>query len=137
LIKLGRAGAGIQKNPGGKASGSDEMLVFKLCMDTVNAARKVGQTDVESLTYALASELETNLIRRDKAAAKANRGKSLREGCMDVAEIFVNDLWFGILGGRSPSQKSRKVLSAIYRMAFLKTHKEISEKKSENKKENK
>jgi len=28
-------------------------------------------------------------------------------------------------------------LSAIYRMAFLKTHKEISEKKSENKKENK
>ncbi len=56
---------------------------------------------------------------------------------MDVAEIFVNDLWFGILGGRSPSQKSRKVLSAIYRMAFLKTHKEISEKKSENKKENK
>jgi len=138
LIKLGQAAAGIQKNPGGRASGSDELLVFKICLDTVNAARKVGQTDTESLIFAVASELETNLVRRDKAAAREHRKeKSLRDGCMDVAEIFVNDVWLGVLKGRSPSQKSRRVLSAIYRMAFLKANKEQSEKKSENKKEKK
>jgi len=137
LVKLGKAAAGIQKNPGGSGSGSDELLVFKLCLDTVNAARKVNQADTESLIYAAASELETNLVRREKAAARENRGKNLRDGCMDVAEIFVNGVWFGVLEGKPPSQKSRRVLSAIYRMAFLRTHKEYTEKKAETKKEEK
>ncbi len=134
LVKLGKTAAGIQKNPGGAGSGSDELLVFKLCLDTLNAALKVNQTDAESLIYAAASELETNLVRRKKNACE---GKSLRDGCMDVAAIFVNEVWFGVLEGKPPSQKSRRVLSAIYRMAFLKAHKEHTEKKAETKKEEK
>lgn len=133
LVRFGEAAAGIQKNPG-RSSASDELLVFKLCLDTVNQARREGQNDQKSLVYAVAGELETNLTRRQKAAAKANRhNKSLADGCMAVAELFVNEVWHGVMKGKTPSQKSRRVLSSIYRVAFVKAHREITQaKKNEN-----
>lgn len=138
LVALGRAAAGIQKNPGGGASAGDELLVFKLCLDTVNTARKEGQDDDQSLIYAVAGELETNLARRQKAAARDNRGgKSLMEGCMETAELFVKKVWHGPLQNRFPSQKSRRVLSSIYRVAFLATHKERAEAKKKEKEKSK
>lgn len=133
LVRLGEAAAGIQKNPG-RSSAGDELLVFKLCLDTVNQARRDGQNDPKSLIYGVAGELETNLTRRQKAAARANRdNKSLAEGCLHTAELFVDDVWNGVMNGKTPSQKSRRVLSSIYRVAFLKAHKEIAQaKKKEN-----
>ena len=130
LVALGRAAAGIQKNPGGMASANEELLAFKLCLDTVNTARKEGQDDPQSLIYAVAGELETNLVRRDKQSSRENRdGKTLMEGCMETAAIFVNRVWFPVMKGRFPSQKSRRVLSSIYRVAFLATHKDRVEAK--------
>lgn len=133
LVRLGRAGAGIQKNPGGaSASTSDELLVFNLCLEAVAIAGREGQTDRQSLIHAVTGELETNLTRRDKAAARGNRdGKSLMEGCEEVAGLFVDEVWLGVMKGHFPPQKSRRVLSSIYRVAFLKAHREISERKRE------
>lgn len=98
----------------------------------MNRARRDKITDKKSLVYAIAGELETNLVRKVKASAKESReGKTLREGCLDVAEIFVNDVWLGVLGGKPPGQTSRRVLSSIYRIAFLKAHGEfVKQKKS-------
>ncbi len=128
LVKLGKAAAGIQKNPGARASGSDELLVFKICLDAVSAVKKEGQTDALSMVYAVAGELETNLVRREKAGKRENRkGKKLMEGCEEVADIFVNDVWKGVFKDKYPSQKSRRVMSSIYRVAFLKAHKEMRE----------
>lgn len=133
LVRLGEAAAGIQKNPGGRSSANDELMVFKLCLDTVNQARREGQNDLKSLIYAVAGELETNLVRRQKAAARSKRDeKSLVQGCFDVAELFVKDVWLGVLKGKTPSQRSRRVLSSIYRMAFLKTHRESYKEKPED-----
>jgi len=127
FVKLGKAAAGIQKNPGGMASSSDELLVFKICLEAVSTSLKQGQTDATSLVYAVAGELESNLVRRGKGAKKENRnGKKLMEGCEDVGEIFVNEVWIGAFGNKFPSQKSRRVLSSIYRVAFLKAHKDIT-----------
>jgi hypothetical protein len=120
LVRLGRAAAGIQRPSGAGASVNEEMLVFKLCLDAVNAARKAQQEDKTSLIFAVADQLEINLVRRDKAASKERRqGKSLRDGCLDVAEDFVNDVWLGVLRGRPPTQSMRRILGSIYRMAFL------------------
>jgi len=139
LVKLGGAAAGIQRNPGGAASANEELMVFKICLDAANEARRIGQEDAASLIHAIAGELETNLVRKDKAAARIHREKkSLVDGCFAVAELFVNDVWFGVLGGKSPTQKSRRILSSIYRMAFLKTHHDrAQEKRNENPKEEK
>ena len=139
LVKLGGAAAGIQRNPGGVASANEELMVFKICLDAANEARRIGQEDAASLIHAIAGELETNLVRKDKAAARIHREKkSLVDGCFAVAELFVNDVWFGVLGGKSPTQKSRRILSSIYRMAFLKTHHDrAQEKRNENPKEEK
>jgi hypothetical protein len=139
LVRLGRAAAGIQRNPGGAASANEELMVFKICLDAANEARRIGQEDAGSLIHAIAGELETNLVRKDKAAARVHREKkSLVDGCFAVAELFVNDVWFGVLGGKSPTQKSRRILSSIYRMAFLKTHHDrAQEKRNENPKEEK
>lgn len=135
LVKLGKAAAGIQKNPGARASKSDELLVFNICLDAVTAAIKDNQTDITSLIYAVAGELETNLVRRDKAGKRENRNnKPLMEGCEDVAEIFVNEVWKNAFGNKYPSQKSRRVLSSIYRVAFLKAHKAMREENSESNK---
>ena len=128
LVKLGTAAAGIQKNPGARASSSDELLVFKICLDAVSAAKKESQTDTISMSYAVAGELETNLVRREKAGKRENRkGKSLMEGCEEVADIFVNQVWKGVFKDKYPSQKSRRVMSSIYRVAFIKAHKEMRE----------
>ncbi|GAB6146147.1 HD domain-containing protein [Desulfocicer niacini] len=132
LVKLGTAAAGIQQNPGGRSSTSDQLLVFKLCLEAVTIAQKQHQTDTASLIYAVAGELESNLVRREKAAKKANRnGKTLMEGCESVAAIFVNEVWPSAFGNKFPSQKSRRVLSSIYRIAFLKAHKDITERQQQ------
>ena len=133
LVRLGKAAAGIQRNPGGAASSSEELLVFKICLDAADQARRIGQQDPASLIYAIAGELKTNLVRKDKAAARIHREKkSLVDGCIALAELFVNDVWFGVLGSKSPTQKSRRILSSIYRMAFLKTHQDRAQEKRDD-----
>ncbi len=120
LVKLGQTAAGIQQSIGAGASASEQLLVFKLCLDAVNGARQVGQDDAQSLIYAIAGELEHNLTRKGKAAHKKHReGKSLTDGCLEVAELFVNEVWFGVLKAHAPSQRNRRILGSIYRMAFL------------------
>ena len=122
LIRLGQAAAKIQAGVSRTASASEELLVFSLCMEAANAARAAGQTDEQSVIYAVAGELETNLVRKGKAAARKYRDdKPLLDACMAVAELFVHDVWQGVLKHRPPSQSNRRILGSIYRMAFLQT----------------
>ncbi len=126
LVKLGTAAAGIQQNPGALASNSDEILVFKICLEAVSTAQKDGQKDTTSLVYAVAGELESNLVRREKMAKRSNRkGKPLMQGCEEVAGIFVNEVWKEVFKNRFPTQKTRRVMESIYRVAFLKAHRNI------------
>ncbi len=120
LVRLGRAAARIQRRPAATAAAGEELLVFKICLDTANELRRIGQTDPASIAHGIAGELETNLVRKGKASAKSHRDdQRLIDGCMALAEQFVNEVWIGVLGGKSPSQKTRRILSSIYRMAFL------------------
>lgn len=133
-VKLGQMAAGIQKYPGSKASANDELLVFKICMDTLNAVRHVNQNDEKSLIYAIAGELETNLVRKNKAAARKWRDEeSLLDACLDIAQFFIKEVWFGTMGGRLPNHSGRRVLSSIYRMAFIQTHRKRIKEKANDK----
>lgn len=123
LVRFGKAATSIQKRLFGQTSASEELLVFKICFDTINSAQKYKQMDEESLIYAIAGELETNLVRKDKAASKTNSdGKNLIDGCLEVAQLFVKDIWTGLLNGQAPGQKNRRILSSIYRISFIKNH---------------
>jgi hypothetical protein len=117
LVKFGQAAATIQERPAPGASANEELLVFKIAMDTVAVARRIQQTDERSLIYAVAGELETNLYRRDKTWL--TQPEALRRRCLTVAEIFVRDVWLGALQSRQPGQADRRVLASIYRMAFV------------------
>lgn len=120
LVHLGRAAARIQKNPGARASTNDEILVFKLTLDTAMALRAAGQAGRDSLIYGIAGELETNLVRKDKAAARKYRDDMpLKQACLQFAEQFVDTVWQGVLKQRPPSQSTRRVLGSVYRMAFM------------------
>ena len=120
LVRLGECAATIQRKPFGQASTNEEMLVFNLCLDFAIGARAVGQTDAASLINGISSELEINLVRKQKAAARQHRDeKTLREGCLDVATQFVKETWIGVLRNRAPTQRARRILGSIYRMAFL------------------
>lgn len=122
LVRLGRMAAGIQAGVSRTASANEELLVLHICMDAAYAARSLAQDDEQSLIYAVAGELETNLVRRGKAAARKYRNdQSLPDACLELAEFFVREIWNGILKRRPPSQNNRRVLSSIYRMAFLQT----------------
>lgn len=128
LVRLGRAAAKIQRKPPSNASNSEEMLAFKLCMDFAVDACALKQTDDESLINGITDVLETNLVRRMKAASREHRnGKSLREGCLEVASLFVNEVWKGVLQQRPPAQKTRRILGSIYRMSFLLAARNFSE----------
>lgn len=122
LVRLGRMAAGIQAGVSRTASANEELLVLHICMDAAYAARNLEQEDEQSLIYAVAGELETNLVRRGKAAARKYRDdKPLTDACLELAEFFVREIWNGVLKRRPPSQNNRRVLSSIYRMAFLQT----------------
>lgn len=124
LIRLGQAAAKIQNYVGITDSTSEQLLVFKICLETVNNLRSISQTDSQSLIYSITGELEDKLSKKHK-----NSGKWLMDGCREVAELFVNQVWLGVLKGRAPSQRHRRVLASIYRMASLQAHKERVEAK--------
>lgn len=122
LVKLGKAATSIQKRGIGHSSANKELLVFKICFDTANAAiKELKQLEKKSLIYAIAGELETNLVRKNEAAANKHReGETLINSCIYVARLFVEDVWIGILKGKSPGQKTKRILSSIYRISFIK-----------------
>ena len=120
LVRFGQTASQIQRRPQGLASTNEEMRVFNLCMDTAMGLRAVNQHDSASLIHGIAGELETNLGRKDKmSASKFRDGQSLEIACMNVASQFVNEIWLGVLQGKPPAQKTRRLLGSIYRMAFL------------------
>lgn len=120
LVGLGRAAARIQQRPRRDASANEELRTFNISLEAAIGAWKLGQRDAESLAMAIAGELDTNLERKQKAAARANRdGVSLSDECIAFARRFVDDVWFGVLKGRPPAQASRRVLASIYRMSFV------------------
>lgn len=120
LVRLGQAASRIQRRPTGQVSTNVEMRVFKICLDSALALRSAGQTDSASLIHGIAGELETNLVRKDEAAARKHRDEqSLETACMDFASQFVHEVWIGVLHGKPPAQKTRRLLGSVYRMAFL------------------
>lgn len=120
LVRFGECAAKVQRRPGYQASGNEEMLVFNLCLEFTLGARALGQADDISLINGIASELEVNLVRKNKAAARQHRDNDpLRSGCLDVAGQFVYEVWNGVLKARPPTQHARRILGSIYRMAFL------------------
>ena len=120
LVELGHAAARIQQRPRGGASANEELLCFNLSLETAINVWRLGQRDAESLTMAIAGELDTNLARKQKiAAAKHRPGETLQDAFVAFARRFVEDVWFGVLDGRPPAQANRRVLAAIYRMSFL------------------
>jgi len=121
LITLGELATTVQQAPFGKSSTSEEMLSFDLCMDTAIAVMALGQNDSQSMSYAIAGELEKNLGRKEKVAAAKYRTGTLREACLQVAEHFVLNIWLKVLSGKPASQRDRRVLGSIYRMSFLQT----------------
>lgn len=120
LVRLGQAASQIQRRPLGQVSTNEEMLVFNLCLDTAMGLRATGQTDNASFIHGIAGELETNLGRKDKmSASKFRDGQSLEIACMNFASQFVREVWIGVLHGKPPAQKARRLLGSVYRMAFL------------------
>lgn len=128
LVRLGEAAMQIQRIPLAQSSTSEEMLVFNLCLDSALQLRGLNIGDEASLIAGLAGELETNLVRKEKmSASKYRGGATLEKACMDYATQFVTDVWQGVLGGKPPAQKSRRLLGSIYRMAFLQACRRQSE----------
>lgn len=128
LVRLGEAAMQIQRIPIGQSSTSEEMLVFNLCLDSALQLKGLNIADEASLIAGIAGELETNLVRKEKmSASKYRDGATLEKACMDYATQFVKDVWQGVLGGKPPAQKSRRLLGSIYRMAFLQACRRQSE----------
>ncbi len=117
FVRFGQAAASIQQRPLAGASANEELLVFKIAMDSVASARRIGQADEASLICAVAGELETNLTRRDKTWL--THSEAVRKRCLEVAELFVRNVWLGALKGKMPGQNDRRVMASIYRMAFV------------------
>jgi len=137
LVELGRAAARIQRRPGYDASANEELLCFNLSLETAIGAWRLHQRDAESLTMAIAGELDTNLARKQKIArAELREGEGLRDAYVSFARCFVDDVWFGVLDGRPPAQASRRVLASIYRMSFLMAPRPKSDAKPETTTEN-
>jgi hypothetical protein len=117
LVELGKAATDIQKSVSFDASTNEQMKVFTICIDTVNAARKapIPQDSPESLIYAVAGELEKGL----KGKAKYDKKKEQFKACLQFAEYFVNEVWLGVMKGKMVSHNTLRVFGSIYRMAFL------------------
>jgi hypothetical protein len=124
LVRLGQAAARIQRRPLGQSSTNEEMLVFNICMESALMLRGAGQTDSVTLIYGIAGELDKKLGKDKVAASKYRDGQPLEVACIDFARQFVTEVWQGVLNGRPPAQKNRRLLGSVYRMAFLQSFRE-------------
>ena len=134
LVRLGRAATVIQYMPT-RHTHSEELLVFNLCMETAASSLSLRQpqSDRSSLINGIAGLLVVNLDRKGKRGFGLNRDDLLEEACLTFAEQFVDEVWFGVLGGKPPAQKEKRLLSAIYRMAFVQTHREAAKQRKADK----
>lgn len=117
LVRLGQAATRIQYPP--KGSHSEEMLVFNLALDQACGLLGLEQHDTASLVSGVADALSINLSRKGKEAFGLKRSDLLDAACLEFAEQFVDEVWLGVLQGKPPAQKTRRLLGNIYRMAFL------------------
>lgn len=131
LIRLGQAAAKIQKDINLSDSANEQLLIFNICLNTVNELRRAGQVDTQSIIYGVAGELQKKLSKRHNQS-----GKWLITGCQTVAELFVNEIWIGVLKKRAPSQGRRRILGSVYRMASLQAHREGGDAKKAEKADN-
>ncbi len=125
FIRFAEAASSIQKGFGEGASHEVQLTVFDITFEAVEHALKYGQTDRQSLIYAIAGKLEENLPRKTKtgpAAAEWREGKKLLRGCIEAAERFTDEVWFGALKGHIPPQSAMSTLKGIYRVALLETY---------------
>lgn len=119
IVQLGRLAATIQRRPNDDSSrkrDKRETLCFDAAMAAAIDAWRLGFRDRESLTFAVAGILEEDLPRSKLNNLEGNR---LRQGCLKWAAQFVDTIWFGLLGGNPPSNRTRHAIEPIYRMAFL------------------
>ena len=122
LVRFGQVAAKIQQRFGEGASNSEQLRVFNKAFEAVTTAKKYGQDNVESLIYAIAGELEKDLGENRYAAIKKWRDdKPLLEGCLEVADLFVKEVWSEVLQNHVPPQSDKAVLASIYRVSLLET----------------
>jgi hypothetical protein len=123
MVKLGKLAATIQAFPkkGFQASKSEQTMVFDVCLEVLGEAFKLPQPQIDksSLVNGVAERLETMLARRDLVAAGKHRSGSFQEACIDVATLFIEDFWIGVMNKRFPSQDNLRFLKSVYRMAFM------------------
>lgn len=117
LVTLGERAAGFQKTPSRNASTNEEMLIFKLTIDTLRDLVALEQTDDRSLVNGIAGELEHNLERKGKTFLR--QATTRQQRCLDFATFFVEAIWHPVLKERLPSQRRLRAMGSIYRMAFL------------------
>lgn len=135
LVQFGKLAAEIQSYP---RSNSKEMMVFQLSLEAAQEAKRAKLEGKKTLVYAVAGNLETNLIRRGDATRKrSGEDLPLQERCLKVAEYFVDQIWLQILEGRAPAQRMKRILGAVFRMAFLQESKRLlKERQTENRNTN-
>lgn len=132
LVRLGQAATVIQYMPT-KHTHSEELLVLNLCLDTAMGLLAMQQRDRSSLINGIADQLSINLKRKSKEGFGLYREDKLDEACLTFAEQFVDEVWFGALGGKPPAQKEKRLLSAIYRMAFIQAHRQAHKQRKAEK----
>lgn len=117
LVTMGERAADFQKTPSRNASTNEEMLSFKLTMDTLRDLITLEQTDDRSLINGIAGELEHNLERKGKTFL--SQAATRQQRCLDFATFFVEAVWHPVLKEHLPSQRQVRAMGSIYRMAFL------------------
>ncbi|HEC84453.1 MAG: hypothetical protein DRR08_06760 [Candidatus Parabeggiatoa sp. nov. 2] len=128
MVKLGQKAATIQRYPkkGFQASNSEQTMVLDICLEGLKQALKVPkpQTDRVSLVNGIADLLMQMLKRRDLvSAAKLREDQPFDQACLEVATLFVDEFWLGVMNSRFPNQGNLRILKSIYRMSFMRRSK--------------
>jgi hypothetical protein len=131
LVQLGKRAASLQKYIKVTDANRTQMMVFNICLETVNHLRTVKQMDKASLINGVAGELEYKLSKEFSQANDALK-EWFRKECVEVATLFIEEVWLGALKGHAPSQRTRRVLGSVYRMTLLQTFKEKAAAKAES-----
>jgi hypothetical protein len=125
VIKLGRLAAAIQQRPRFDEGANAEGFLFRLALDEVALATSRGISDRDSLLAAVHGTITVEGERRADGAkgffsAKANRkaDQTIDEAIAVFAACFVDDYWFALCRGRTPSARIVRSDLATYRHVF-------------------
>lgn len=119
IVRFADAMAHVQRAPLRSDGDTVSEMGFRVALEAIEDAARLGQTSRDSLCSAVIGSLEKEFARKTLFSSRATRPNTPLDAALRHAvEVFVDEVWPKTFSGTSPASRQRRIALAIYRVRF-------------------